>query len=124
MRGLSATWNLHKSNLPTERRLCENNMRGMSVTFEPDERLTIDGDRAVWRQIDQEVVVLDTASSAYIGLNASASRLWLKLDAGATPNELSAELVAVFGINVEEAQRDVGRFIESLEERCLITAAS
>ena len=58
--------------------------------FEPHKRLKLDGDRAVWREVGEEVVVLDVETATYLSLNGSGGALWKRLDAGATPDELVA----------------------------------
>ena len=40
--------------------------------------------RVEWREIDGEVVVLDTEASKYLAGNRTAAALWSKLAAGAT----------------------------------------
>ena len=46
--------------------------------------------------------------------------LWKNLEEGASPAELTAELVAVYGISEEKAAKDVQNFLLALQERCLI----
>ena len=92
--------------------------------FEPDQALTLDGERAVWREIGEEVIILDVPTATYLNLNGSARALWKRLDAGATPVELADELVAKFGIPQEQAAHDVEGFLEALQEWSLLSSVT
>jgi hypothetical protein len=90
--------------------------------FAPDQRLTLDSNRAVWREIGDEVVVLDTATATYMSLNATGRALWAKLDEGATPAELTAELVSTYGLPASQAASDVEDFLSALEGLSLLSS--
>jgi hypothetical protein len=90
----------------------------------PDQVLRIDTDRAVWREIADEVVILDVPTTTYLNLNKSARVLWRRLDRGATPTELAAELVAFYGIPQDEAANDVQDFLDALRVRSLLAPPS
>ena len=77
-------------------------------------------DRLEWREIDGEIVVLDTEASKYLAGNRTAGALWPRLVAGATRDELIEALVARFDVDAETASRDLDAFLRSLEERGLI----
>ena len=87
----------------------------------PDQVLTVDTDRAVWREIGDEVVILDVPTTTYLNLNKSARVLWKRLDGGATSLELAAELVATYGISESQAASDVRGFLDALQERSLLS---
>ena len=76
--------------------------------------------RVEWREIDGEVVVLDPEASKYLAGNRTAAALWSKLAAGATREELVAELLHRFDVDRETAARDVDAFIRDLGERGLL----
>ncbi len=86
----------------------------------PDQVLRVDTDRAVWREIGDEVVILDVPTTTYLNLNKSARVLWKRLDRGATPTELVAELVASYGLPEDQAANDVRAFLDALQERSLL----
>ena len=69
-----------------------------------------------WQVLDGEAVLIDLERSVALGLNASASFLWPRLD-GRTPGELAAELATAFGLAPEQARRDVDDFLELLRAR-------
>ena len=79
--------------------------RTASLEFAPDERLALDAERAVWRQVGDEVVILDVPTATYLTLNSSAVTLWKHLEKGASPAELAAELVATYAITEDKAAR-------------------
>ncbi len=91
-----------------------------TLAIAPDQVLTIDTDRAVWREIGDEVVILDVPTTTYLNLNKSARALWKRLDGGASPAELAAELVATYGIPQDQAAADVRGFLDALQERSLL----
>lgn len=91
--------------------------------FATSERLALDSERAVWRQVGDEIVILDVPTATYLTLNSSAVTLWKNLEEGATPADLAADLVATYGITTDKAAKDVQRFLEALQERCLILPA-
>ena len=55
--------------------------------FATSERLALDSERAVWRQVGDEIVILDVPTATYLTLNSSAVTLWKNLEEGATPAE-------------------------------------
>jgi Coenzyme PQQ synthesis protein D (PqqD) len=89
--------------------------------FNPDKPLSVDSERAVWREVGDEVIVLDTSNATYLTLNASARLLWKRLDDGATPAQLAAELVGAFDLPPEQAEEDVTAFLASLEQLSLLS---
>jgi hypothetical protein len=93
------------------------------LEFTPDMRLGLDAERAVWRQVGDEVVILDVPTATYLTLNSSAVTLWKHLEEGASPAELAAELVSTYAITEEKAARDVRKFLDALRERSLILPA-
>lgn len=93
------------------------------MTFAPAEPLALDAERAVWRQVGDEVVILDVPTATYLTLNSSAVTLWDLLAEVATPAELVAKLVATYDITGDKAARDVQHFLGALQERGLILPA-
>jgi Coenzyme PQQ synthesis protein D (PqqD) len=75
-----------------------------------------------WKQIDDEVVVLDGRGGTYLAINGSGSLLWLSLWQGATREELAHVLVDAFGIEPSRATADVDGFLGTLENQGLLVA--
>ncbi len=82
--------------------------------------LRLRADALVWREIDNELVAVDMASSAYLSANQTGAMLWQMLAAGTTRRELVERLVERFGISSEQAQSDVDVFVQDLKARELL----
>ncbi len=95
-----------------------------TLVIAPDQVLSVDSERAVWREIGDEVVILDVPTTTYLNLNKSARVLWKRLDGGATALELAAELVTTYGIPEAQAAGDVQTFLDALRERSLLSFLS
>jgi hypothetical protein len=74
----------------------------------------------VWREIDNELIAVDVAASAYLSANPAGALLWQMLAEGTTRQELIDNLVERFGISSEQAATDVDAFLQSLEARRLL----
>jgi hypothetical protein len=77
-------------------------------------------DRIAWRRIGDDVVVLDLRTSQYLGANASAGLLWRGLERGAPRDELIAEIVREYDVDVGVAASDVDAFLADCRERDLL----
>lgn len=75
-----------------------------------------------WKQIDDEVVILDLRTSRYLSLNRSGALVWSGLVAGATREQLVAALVRGYDIAPEVATADLERLLAQLAERELLSA--
>ncbi len=71
----------------------------------------------VWQKVDSEIVVLDLRTSIYFRINGSGATLWERLVADATRLQLEAALVDAHGITVEQAESDVGVFLDDAKKR-------
>lgn len=75
-----------------------------------------------WRQIDDEIVVLDARDATYLTLNGPGALLWGLLDKSATRDELVAALLAAYEVDASVAGRDTDAFLEMLAEQGLLAA--
>jgi hypothetical protein len=82
--------------------------------------LRLRSEALVWREIDNELVAVDIASSAYLSANQAGAMLWQMLAEGATREQLLGQLVERFGISPEEAARDADAFVQDLKTRKLL----
>lgn len=73
-----------------------------------------------WREIDGEIVALDRGAGEYVAVTGSGAVLWPLLVAGTTRAALAEALTGRFDVEPETAERDVGRFVETLEARGLL----
>lgn len=79
--------------------------------------LRLKKDVVAWRQIEDEVVLLDLRDSMYLSTNAAATLLWRRLDEGTTQADLTRELAETFEISPEAASSDVRDFLETCRRR-------
>lgn len=68
----------------------------------------------VWQEIDEQVVLLDPATSTYHGISGAGTTLWPLVTSGTDRSELVEELVRVYEIDPERADRDVEEFLNQL----------
>jgi hypothetical protein len=73
-----------------------------------------------WREIEGEVVAVDTRKSVYIAINRSGAVLWPALAAGATRDQLVDRLATVFQIDRGSAEDDIDSFLGLLDEHDLL----
>jgi Coenzyme PQQ synthesis protein D (PqqD) len=91
--------------------------------FAPGQRLTLDPERVLWRDVGDELVIFEVPTATYLTLNSSARALWKHLEEGASPVELASQLVTSYAIPEDKAARDVQKFLEALEARSLLSPA-
>lgn len=89
----------------------------MQNHLEPIIRLRSD---LAWQVVDGEVVVLDPAASAYLGVNDTGAVLWPLVASGATQTELAGVLEDRFMVGTEQACSDVSAFVARLRTLALI----
>jgi coenzyme PQQ synthesis protein D (PqqD) len=73
----------------------------------------------VFEEMGTEVVLLDTQSGKFLGLNSTGQIIWRGLQTGASVDELATQLSAL-----EDAPKDIrghiDQFLADLEQRSLI----
>jgi hypothetical protein len=79
-------------------------------------------DELSWRQIDDEVVILDSSQANYLAINGAGARLWPALVEGATLEQLAGLLVEEYEIDPARATADANRFLAALSEQGLMAA--
>jgi hypothetical protein len=72
-------------------------------------------DDLAWRQVGDEVIVLDTNNSEYLSVNKTGSVLWELLLVGCTRADLARALAEHFQIDDTGASSDAENFVSSLE---------
>jgi hypothetical protein len=75
-----------------------------------------------WRDIQDEIVVLDTRSGVYLCLQGSGALLWRLLGESTTRDALVEALVGTYDIDPTRAGEDVDEFLATLDERGLLAA--
>ena len=107
-RGAPDAGGLHPARWDTLRRMTDSGV------------LRLRQDSIAWRQLDEDLVVLDLRSSTYLAANPAATLLWQALERGSTRDALVAELTAEFAIDAETAGADVDAFIADCRARELL----
>lgn len=85
----------------------------MEESLPAQDRVQARRDGLAWREVGDEVVILDLESSQYLSLNASGAQLWKLIEQPTTVADLIRALVSEYEIEDEEAERDVFEFLES-----------
>ena len=86
-------------------------------------RYRVREDDVEWRQVGEEVVILDVRAARYFSVNGSGTVLWPLLAGGVTTDGMVSELVRAFGVDGATARRDIEAFIGALLERGLVDVA-
>jgi hypothetical protein len=74
-----------------------------------------------WREIDGEIIALESRGSRYVAANGAGAVLWRALLGGTTRDDLADELVRAYGIDRQRAVADADRFVDTLAEHGLLT---
>jgi hypothetical protein len=76
-----------------------------------------------WREVDGQLIALDSQRSTYLSGNPAGTLLWRALAEGSSEEELARKLVETYEIEPERAAQDVSRFVADLDRRGLLEAA-
>ncbi len=82
--------------------------------------ISLRDDDVTWREVDDEIVVLDRRTWAYISVNGSGALLWRDLIRGTTTAALTQALRRSYNLAQEQAEADVARFLSALDEHGLL----
>jgi hypothetical protein len=85
-------------------------------------RLALRTDDLYWREVDDEIVILEGRASTYMSVKNSGVLLWRLLARGATRDELISALVAAYGIDPGSAAADADRFADQMRAAGLLAA--
>jgi len=72
------------------------------------------------REVEGELLILDTQAGRIHQLNATAALVWRRLNEGKDPEAVAVELTERFEIDLPTARADVGRTIEMLRSEGLV----
>jgi hypothetical protein len=84
------------------------------------QRLQLRTGAVEWREVEGEVIAVDTRTATYLAVNRSGAVLWPALVHGAEREELVDALTREFEIDRPQAGSDVDAFIELLAEKELL----
>ena len=86
----------------------------------PEEKLQLRVDDVVWREVEDELIILELSTSVYLSLNGTARHLWEELATGTTIDGLVHVLTDQYGIDSERARGDAESFLSDLTSRSLL----
>jgi hypothetical protein len=84
------------------------------------EELRLRNQALEWREIEGEVVAVDTRKAVYMAVNHTGAVLWPALAEGATREELVERLIQAYEVDRGAAEADVSTFVTLLEEQDLL----
>jgi coenzyme PQQ synthesis protein D (PqqD) len=73
-----------------------------------------------WKQVDDEIVILDARDAIYLTVKGSGTLLWHLLADGATREQLVTKLVESFEVDEPQAAADTDAFLEELAGKGLL----
>jgi hypothetical protein len=74
-------------------------------------------------ELDGEMVLLDSQSGKYFGLDKVASSIWNNVSRGLTQAEVVDALLADYDVSFARAQQDVARLLSFFVDRQLVVAS-
>lgn len=86
----------------------------------PPPSFVVRRDGVLWRQLDDQILILDVSASRYLRLNGSGATLWRALAAPRTQEELVDELLRRYDVSRADASGDVDEFLARLGRHGLL----
>lgn len=77
-------------------------------------------DSLMWREVEDEVIVLDKRTWTYMKINGSGAVLWKEIARGATSTGLVECLCETYEIDEQTASRDVDAFLSMVKTHGLL----
>lgn len=71
-------------------------------------------------ELDEEVVILDSGTDTYYGLNTTGKQVWQLIQEPRTVAEIRDHLVSEYDIDPDRCERDLQELLEKLREKGLI----
>lgn len=75
-----------------------------------------------WREIDEEIVILNERDAQYLAVQGSGALLWRLLSKCTTKEAMIEALVDTYGIDRPRATADIDVFLAALDERELLAS--
>jgi len=76
----------------------------------------------VWKEIGQQVVVVQSETGAYFTLDEPASFAWKSILEGRSVDEVANQLAKVFDVGTDSAREDVKELLRSWVGKKMLTA--
>jgi hypothetical protein len=74
-------------------------------------------------QLGQELVLMDSKTGDYLGVNAVGTHIWNLLAESKSISELVMDLISHFEVSEAQCQSEVQEFLSDLEKRKMVTLA-
>ena len=74
-------------------------------------------------QLGQELVLMDTKTGDYLGINAVGTHIWNLLADSKSVQELVTDLISRFEVPEAQCQAEVENFLSDLEKRKMVSLA-
>lgn len=87
-----------------------------------DRPIALRPDGLSWRELADQIVVLDAVSSTYLTVTGAGVPIWRALVRGATLDEILTELNEQFDVDLDVARADALQFIDELRSRGLLAS--
>ncbi len=78
----------------------------------------------IWKVVDDEVLLLDTASAYYFSLNETGSEIWKLLDSGKTAEEVTEIMAGLYETERETIRQDIDELIVQLQSEKILVQKS
>lgn len=75
----------------------------------------------IWKNVKGEIVLLNSVSGRYYGLNKVGCAFWEKIDGKKRLSEITALLLEEFNVEKEILSKDIEDLMKSLTENKLLT---
>lgn len=84
-----------------------------------EQHLSLSAD-ALYRKMDDEIVILDMQSGQYFGLNEVGARIWMLGEQGESLEAIFTTLMGEFDVEAEKLRQDMIQVISDLVEEGLL----
>jgi hypothetical protein len=78
----------------------------------------------LWRELDQEVVLLDPMAGCSYTLNAVGAFIWNRLDGEHTTDEIAAAICEVYEVTYKQALQDIESMLVVLCKHNLVAGSA
>jgi Coenzyme PQQ synthesis protein D (PqqD) len=81
---------------------------------------TLRSEGVTWRELDEQIVVLDLESSLYLNVTGAGAVAWKLLAASTTLDAMVDAVLEVYDVDAETARADLQGFLDDLAQRKLL----
>ncbi len=92
-------------------RFTKENFLNLTIRFSKD---------VVFRDLDDEMIIMDMNTGKYFGLNETGAKIWALLDKYQKPKKVIDELLTEYNLSEDECEREVKQFLQAILNKGLI----